>query len=46
MGSFAAENTIRTAAGVLIVAGGAMTGFTVLMPADWTMARFAYLAIG
>ena len=34
------------AAGVLIVAGGAMTVFTVLMPADWTMARFAYLAIG
>jgi hypothetical protein len=40
------EITIRRAAGVMIVAGGAMTVFTVLMPADWTIARFAYLGIG
>jgi hypothetical protein len=42
----AADITIRRAAGVMIVAGGAMTVFTVLMPADWTIARFAYLGIG
>jgi hypothetical protein len=42
----ATEITIRRSAAVMIVAGGAMTVFTVLMPADWTIARFAYLGIG
>ena len=42
----APEITIRRSAAVMIVAGGAMTVFTVLMPADWTIARFAYLGIG
>ena len=40
------EITIRRSAAVMIVAGGAMTLFTVLMPAGWTIARFAYLGIG
>ena len=42
----APEITIRRSAAVMIVAGGAMTVFTVIMPADWTIARFAYLGIG
>ena len=42
----APEITVRRSAAVMIVAGGAMTVFTVLMPADWTIARFAYLGIG
>ena len=42
----APEINIRRAAAVMIVAGGAMTVFTILMPADWTIARFAYLGIG
>lgn len=42
----APEITVRRSAAVMIVAGGAMTVFTVIMPADWTIARFAYLAVG
>jgi hypothetical protein len=42
----APEITVRRSAAVMIVAGGAMTVFTVIMPADWTIARFAYLGIG
>ncbi len=42
----APEISIRRAAAVMVVAGGAMTLLTVFMPADWTIARFAYLAIG
>jgi hypothetical protein len=42
----APEITIRRSAAVMILAGGAMTLFTVLMPADWTITRFAYLGIG
>ncbi len=42
----APEISIRRSAAVMIVAGGAMTVFTVIMPADWTIARFAYLGIG
>ncbi len=42
----APEITVRRSAAVMIVAGGAMTLFTVIMPADWTIARFAYLGIG
>lgn len=42
----APDITVRRSAAVMIVAGGAMTLFTVIMPADWTIARFAYLGIG
>jgi hypothetical protein len=42
----APEMSVRRAAAVMIVAGGAMTLLTVFMPADWTVARFAYLAVG
>ena len=42
----APEITVRRSAAVMIVAGGAMTVLTVIMPADWTIARFAYLGIG
>jgi hypothetical protein len=42
----APELSVRRAAAVMVVAGGAMTLFTVFMPADWTIARFAYLAVG
>jgi hypothetical protein len=42
----APQLTVRRSAAVMIVAGGAMTVFTVIMPADWTIARFAYLGIG
>jgi hypothetical protein len=42
----APEITVRRSAAVMIVAGGAMTVFTVIMPADWTIVRFAYLGIG
>jgi hypothetical protein len=42
----APEISVRRAAAVMIVAGGAMTLLTVFMPADWTVARFAYLAVG
>jgi len=42
----APEITVRRSAAVMIVAGGAMTVFTVIMPADWTIARFAYLGVG
>ncbi len=38
--------SVRRAAAVMVVAGGAMTLLTVFMPADWTIARFAYLAVG
>ena len=42
----APDITVRRSAAVMIVAGGAMTLFTVIMPADWTIARFAYLGVG
>lgn len=42
----APEISVRRAAAVMIVAGGAMTLLTVFMPADWTVVRFAYLAVG
>lgn len=42
----APEISVRRAAVVMIVAGGAMTLLTVFMPADWTVVRFAYLAVG
>ena len=42
----APEITVRRSAAVMIVSGGAMTVLTVIMPADWTIARFAYLGIG
>lgn len=42
----ATELTVRRSAAVMIVAGGAMTVFTVFMPAEWTIARFAYLGVG
>lgn len=40
------EISVRRAAAVMVVAGGAMTMLTVFMPADWTIARFVYLAVG
>lgn len=42
----APEISVRRAAAVMIVSGGAMTLLTVFMPADWTVVRFAYLAVG
>ena len=42
----APDITVRRSAAVMIVAGGAMTLFTVIIPADWTIARFAYLGVG
>ena len=42
----APEISVRRAAAVMIVAGGAMTLLTVFMPADWTVVRFVYLAVG
>lgn len=42
----APEISVRRAAAVMIVAGGAMTLLTVFMPADWTVVRFAYLGVG
>lgn len=42
----APEISVRRAAAVMVVAGGAMTLLTVFMPADWTLARFGYLAVG
>jgi len=42
----AGENSVRAAAGVMIVAGGAMTVLTLVIPADWTPMRRAYLAFG
>lgn len=42
----APEISVRRAAAVMIVAGGAMTLLTLFMPADWTVVRFVYLAVG
>ena len=42
----AGDTTVRAAAGVMIVAGGAMTILTLVIPADWTPMRWAYLAFG
>ena len=42
----AGDASVRAAAGVMIVAGGTMTILTLVIPADWTPVRWAYLAFG
>jgi uncharacterized membrane protein len=40
------ERTVRTAAIVMIVGGGLMTFVTLILPAEWTLLRWAYLVFG
>ena len=40
------DTTIRQAALVMIVGGGAMTAVTFVIPGEWTAIRFAYLVFG
>ncbi|MCX8528152.1 MAG: hypothetical protein ORN20_08435 [Candidatus Nanopelagicales bacterium] len=42
----AGDASVRAAAGVMIVAGGTMTILTLVIPAEWTPMRWAYLAFG
>lgn len=40
------DATVRGAAVVMIVGGGLMTLVTLIVPAEWTLLRWAYLAFG
>jgi peptidoglycan/LPS O-acetylase OafA/YrhL len=40
------DTTIRQAALVMVVGGGAMTAVTFVIPGEWTAIRFAYLFFG
>jgi hypothetical protein len=40
------ETTVRGAAVVMIVGGGLMTLLTFIVPAEWTLLRWAYLVFG
>lgn len=42
----ASDATVRGAAVVMIVGGGLMTIVTLIVPADWTLLRWAYLVFG
>lgn len=40
------DAAVRGASAVMLVAGGAMTVLTIVMPGTWAVARWAYLAVG
>lgn len=40
------DASVRGAAAVMILAGGAMTVLTLAIPAGWTLVRWAYLGVG
>lgn len=40
------DASVRGAAAVMVVAGGVMTILTLVIPADWTPVRWAYLGFG
>lgn len=40
------DATVRGAAVVMIVGGGLMTLVTLVVPAEWTLLRWAYLFVG
>lgn len=42
----APDRQVRAAAAVMIVGGGLMTLLTLLLPGDWTVTRWGYLAFG
>ena len=42
----ASDATVRGAAVVMIVGGGLMTLVTLVVPAEWTLLRWAYLLFG